>query len=67
MKGYADRELEDLVRSAFAEMMPQLLDESAPRIDGPWLSACVEQLRHHLCKGRANQVFQFSICVTLHD
>ena len=31
MKGYADRELEDLVRSAFAEMMPQLLDESAPR------------------------------------
>lgn len=25
----ADRELEDLVRSAFAEMMPQLLDESA--------------------------------------
>lgn len=31
MKGYADRELEDLVRSAFAEMMPQLLDESAQR------------------------------------
>ncbi len=29
MKGYADRELEDLVRSAFAEMMPQLLDEGA--------------------------------------